>query len=74
VVDTEYSGNFVGDTEVVEFPHLDIVLVLSELSSALRCIGLDFNVAAAAASLHCRPHVSLQWWYIIDCSAFLYPF
>jgi hypothetical protein len=67
----EYSGNVVGDTEVVESPHLDTVLVLSEVSSALHCIGLDFKVAAAAA-LPLRPHVSLQWWYGIDCSASLY--
>ena len=57
----EYSGNVVGDTEVVVFPHLDIVLVLSKVSSALPGAGFDFNDAANVSSLNCLPLVSLQW-------------
>ena len=57
----EYSGNVVGDTEVLVFPHLDIVLVLSKVSSALPGSGFDFNDAADFDALHCCPLVSLQW-------------
>ena len=57
----EYSGNVVVDTEVVVFPHLDIVLVLSKVSSALPGSGFRFNDAADVAALHHFPLVSLQW-------------